>query len=266
MKQLPNLVFASACFLGVNMAQAQSPSEMISMEYLPGWEISEGVEMGGLRITLEPGWKTYWRAPGDAGIPPRFFWGASDNLRAVRIHWPRPEVFDTDGLRTIGYRDEVILPVELFAKDPEKPVTVQGEAELGVCKDICLPASLGFTTSAAIAPEAASQAISDALKNRPRPARDLKILCRAEPIADGLRLTTRITLPPQGGEEIAVIELGRNDVWVSQPETSRSGAELRAQADLVPPNAAPFALDRSSVRVTVLGDNGAVDAMGCDAG
>ncbi|MCV6595532.1 MAG: protein-disulfide reductase DsbD family protein [Mangrovicoccus sp.] len=236
------------------------------MEYLPGWQVSEGVEMGGIRITLEPGWKTYWRAPGDAGIPPQFSWAGSDNLRAVRIHWPRPEVFDTAGLRTIGYQDEVVLPVELFAKDPGKPVTVRGEAELGVCKDICLPANLGFKADSQLTPDAASRAITHALNARPRHARDLKISCMAEPISDGLRLTTRITLPSQGDDEVAVIEIGRNDVWVSQPEIIRQGSELRAVADLVPPNAAPFALDRSTVRLTVLGDDGAVDVMGCAAG
>lgn len=245
-------------------AQAE-PGDVIALDYVPGWQISDGVEMGGLRIRLDPGWKTYWRAPGDAGIPPQFSWSGSDNLRAVRIHWPTPEVFDTAGMRTIGYTGEVILPVELFAKDATLPMNVRGEASLGVCKDICLPANVGFGTSVTESGAQTAAAITAALDNRPKTARGARITCDVAPISDGLRLTAQVALPSQGGDEVAVIEVSRADVWVSEAEISRSGDVLQVAADLVPPNAAPFALDRSKVRVTVLGQYGAADLIGCDA-
>lgn len=238
---------------------------MISLDYVPGWQVSDGVEMGGIRIRLDPGWKTYWRAPGDAGIPPQFVWSGSDNLRAVRIHWPTPEVFDTAGMQTIGYTGEVILPVELFAKDPDQPVSVQGEALLGVCKDICIPANVGFGTDVGSDPAHGAAAITAALESRPQTAR-VRITCTVAPISDGLRLTAEVVLPSQGQDEVAVIEVGRPDIWVSEAETARQGDVLKVQADLVPPNAAPFSLDRSKVRMTVLGQKGAADLIGCDGG
>ena len=73
-------------------------------------------------------------------------------------------------------------------------------------------------------------------------------------LPDGLRLTTTLSLPPLGGDEIAVIEAGPGDIWVSSTETRRDGERLVSVADLVPPASQPFALDRSSVVVTVLGD------------
>lgn len=246
-------------------AQAE-PGDVIALDYVPGWQVSDGVEMGGIRIRLEPGWKTYWRAPGDAGIPPQFVWSGSDNLRAVRIHWPTPEVFDTDGMRTIGYTDEVILPVELFAKDPALPVAVQGEALLGVCKDICIPASVGFGTLSGGDAALGAAAITAALDARPQSATGARVTCTVAPISDGLRLTAEVTLPSKGRDEVAVIEVGRADVWVSEAETVRRGDVLEVQADLVPPNAAPFSLDRSKVRMTVLGQHGSADLIGCDAG
>ena len=88
--------------------------------------------------------------------------------------------------------------------------------------------------------------------------------CAAEPIRDGLRLTSQLTLPPVGPDEFAVVELADQSIWVSQADTRRTGGDLSATADLVPANAKPFALDRSSVRITVFGGSGrVVEIQGC---
>src|SRR6056297_2127380 len=82
---------------------AQSADDMVNVSVLPGWQMSDGRHMAALRFSREDGWKTYWRAPGDAGIPPRFDWSGSGNLARVALHWPAPKVFDSYGLRTVGY-------------------------------------------------------------------------------------------------------------------------------------------------------------------
>ena len=88
--------------------------------------------------------------------------------------------------------------------------------------------------------------------------------CSAEPIRDGLRLTSSLTMPQIGPDEFAVIELADQAIWVSTAETTRQGSELSAVADLVPPNAKPFALDRSDIRITVFSASGrVVDLQGC---
>jgi hypothetical protein len=87
--------------------------------------------------------------------------------------------------------------------------------------------------------------------------------CTLDPIADGLRLTATIDMPALGPGEEAVVELADAPVWVSEPEVARSGNRLQAVADLVPPEAAPFALQRDDLRFTVLSGDRAVEIAGC---
>src|SRR5437763_14969998 len=55
---------------------------------------SGGVLLGGIAVQLQPGWKTYWRTPGDSGVPPRFDFSSSDNLAAATVLWPAPVTVD----------------------------------------------------------------------------------------------------------------------------------------------------------------------------
>jgi DsbC/DsbD-like thiol-disulfide interchange protein len=111
-----------------------------STALLTGWAEDEGARIAGLSIELAPGWKTYWRQPGDAGVPPRFDWSGSDNVAEVTVIWPRPHAFDSFGYRTIGYKDAVTLPLRVVAVDPSMPVTLRLSFDYGVCSDICVPA------------------------------------------------------------------------------------------------------------------------------
>ncbi|MGB3147735.1 MAG: protein-disulfide reductase DsbD domain-containing protein, partial [Paracoccaceae bacterium] len=81
----------------------QIPDDLIRANLRSGWQTPQGTYMTALQLTMAPGWKTYWRAPGDAGIPPEFTWKGSDNIGAVAFHWPRPEVVVVGGYRTIAY-------------------------------------------------------------------------------------------------------------------------------------------------------------------
>ncbi|MEM9552608.1 MAG: protein-disulfide reductase DsbD domain-containing protein, partial [Pseudomonadota bacterium] len=77
--------------------------DVVQVEVLDGGETAHGTVMTALRLTLADGWKTYWRAPGDAGIPPSFNWRGSRNVGEVAITWPTPQVFNDYGMRSIGY-------------------------------------------------------------------------------------------------------------------------------------------------------------------
>src|SRR4030081_1987690 len=55
---------------------------------------SGAVLLGGIAFELQPGWKTYWRTPGDSGVPPRFDFSKSENIEAVTVLWPAPPKFD----------------------------------------------------------------------------------------------------------------------------------------------------------------------------
>ena len=114
---------------------------------------SGAVLLGGIAFQLQPGWKTYWRAPGDSGVPPRFDFSKSDNVEAVTVMWPAPLKFDDGaGGHSIGYRDQVVLPLRIVAKAADKPVTLRAEINYAVCEKLCIPveasAELGFNSVA----------------------------------------------------------------------------------------------------------------------
>jgi suppressor for copper-sensitivity B len=93
----------------------------------------------GLHFRLKSDWKIYWRTPGDAGLPPRIDWRDSTNLETVTLAWPAPERFESFGLETIGYADEVVLPIRALAKDALAPLALAARLEYLVCREICIP-------------------------------------------------------------------------------------------------------------------------------
>lgn len=248
-------------------ALATTQDDVLAGAILPGWQMPDGGQMAGIQLTLAPGWKTYWRSPGDAGIPPAFDWSESENVRAVRIHWPAPSVFLTNGMQSIGYHDNVTLPVEVTAIDPALPMRLSATIELGICDKVCLPASLALS-SELVAPGASDAAIKAALARRPATAAEAGVTsvnCTVDPIADGLRITASIAMPRSGGPETVAFETADPTVWVAQSTASRDGNRLTAMTEMVPQSGAPFALDRSGVIVTILSDDGAVEIRGCPA-
>lgn len=95
----------------------------------------------GIEITMQPGWKTYWRYPGDSGLPPRFDFARSDNVAKVELLWPAPERFADGGGQSIGYRDRVILPLRVTPRDATQPVRLHLKADYAICARLCVPAA-----------------------------------------------------------------------------------------------------------------------------
>src|SRR3954469_18418910 len=91
------------------------------------------VLLGGIAFQLEPGWKTYWRTSGDSGGPPRFDFSKSDNIEAVTVLWPAPVKFDDGaGGHSLGYHDQIILPLRIVAKNADKPATLRAAINYAV--------------------------------------------------------------------------------------------------------------------------------------
>lgn len=255
-----------ASMMGALPAQARSQADVVQAEILPGWQQADGSRMTALRIDLAPEWKTYWRAPGDAGIPPSFDWSGSENLRGLRYHWPRPVVFDTNGMQTIGYRNQLVLPIEITPQNPAQPVILRGRVDIGVCKDICVPAELEITARLE-GGGVDDRQIRAALASRPLSAHEADlsaVSCKVAPTRDGLRLSARLTLPPLGGHETVVFESGPG-IWVDESHSARQGRDLLAEAEMIADDREPFALNRSALTITVLGDGRALEIKGCPA-
>ncbi|UTD27232.1 protein-disulfide reductase DsbD domain-containing protein [Bradyrhizobium sp. WD16] len=128
--------------------------------------------LGGLALKLDSGWKTYWRTPGDSGVPPRFDFSRSDNVASVTVLWPAPTKFpDGAGGTSYGYRNDVLLPLRITPVKPERPVVLRAEVSYAVCEKLCVPvdakAEVGFAN------EASSEdgALMTALAAVPQPAK-----------------------------------------------------------------------------------------------
>src|SRR5436190_23628002 len=101
---------------------------------------SGAVLLGGIAFQLQGNWKTYWRTPGDSGVPPRFDFTKSDNVEAVNILWPAPTGFpDGAGGTSLGYKHQVVLPLRIVAKNPDKPVTLRAAISYAICEKLCIP-------------------------------------------------------------------------------------------------------------------------------
>lgn len=225
--------------------------------------------MAALRVRLAPGWKTYWRAPGDAGIPPQFDWSASRNLKSVSVNWPTPKVFDQSGMRSVGYEDTLVIPLRIEPRHAHQPIALTATLEMGVCSDVCVPHTMQFDADIATESLTPTPAIVAALAQRPYPADEAGVTsaeCQISPTKDGLQIEARITMPSAGGSEHVVIEPGLDSVWVSEAKTQRKGQTVTATSEMVHIEGGPIAVDRSAIRITVLGSKYAVDVKGCTAG
>jgi DsbC/DsbD-like thiol-disulfide interchange protein len=93
----------------------------------------------GIEIALDNGWKTYWRYPGDSGIPPRFNFSGSSNTKDIQVQWPAPARFSDGAGMSIGYSDNVVLPLRIRARDAGNPVVVRLKLDYAVCETLCVP-------------------------------------------------------------------------------------------------------------------------------
>ena len=105
----------------------------------------------GIEIKMQPGWHTYWRYPGDSGVPPRFNFSGSDNLATVKVLYPAPHAFTDNAGTIIGYKGSVVLPLQVFPRQKDKPVTLRAKIDYAVCEKLCVPveANVELTISSA---------------------------------------------------------------------------------------------------------------------
>ena len=262
------LPYALTALLAVPASAQSWVDDVVGVEILDGGVTSDGQHRAAIRFVLAEGWKTYWRAPGDAGIPPQFSWRGSRNVEAAQIMWPTPHVFDQNGLRSVGYETELVLPIDVTAEREGQPIRLKGKVDLGVCKDVCIPSTVKFDH--VLDPAAPRHpAILAARSDRPYSADEAGVRsakCVISPTSDGLRVEAHIRMPHAGGAEYTVMEAGNPQIWVSETHVKRQGDTLIATSDLLHANAQSFAVDRSALRFTVLGSKHAVDIRGCSAG
>jgi DsbC/DsbD-like thiol-disulfide interchange protein len=153
----------------------------------------------GFRLEMEPGWHTYWRNPGDAGLATKARWVLPPGFTAGDLQWPRPHRFRTGPLVSYGYENEVLLPVEIRVPTGVASSEVHLAAQLSwlECHEECIPGkadlSLRLPVRAAAGPGPAAGLFAAARRELPRKAAGWRFAASAGPGAVDLNVH-----PPTG--------------------------------------------------------------------
>ena len=270
-------ILAGGAVLGPVSAESQAVistgESFVQVTLLPGRAEAGGARMAGLVLDVAPEWKTYWRNPGAAGIPPQFDWSGSRNLGAVEVLWPRPRFFESFGLTTLGYSGRVVFPVRLVPERPDQAMEIVLGLALGVCREICV---LEETTAEMRiepgAPEIGGALVAAAEAAVPRPGAELGLTgatCRISGAGARRRFDAVLDFAQALRDPVVILE-GPELTWFTGVETTtESGAEsggsgLHVQATLSLLDETAW-INRSQVRMTVLAGDFAADIQGCTA-
>ncbi len=262
------IAFIALVWIGADAgtARAQDASAWVkdahsSLRLLAGSRTGS-VLVGGIEIQLQPGWKTYWRAPGDSGVPPRFDFSKSTNVESVTPLYPAPKKFD-DGAGGVsyGYHKHVIFPLRIVPKNPNEPVQLRAAISYAVCEKLCLPveaeAELAFTSAAS----ALDSLVAGALNKVPKPVGTAE----ATPIAlkSFRRIGDRVVvdIAAQNSTGLELYAEGPTPEW-SLPVPKRIDGDekditrFEFQLDGLPAKARP---EGAQLKLTVVGADGAFE-------
>jgi DsbC/DsbD-like thiol-disulfide interchange protein len=202
----------------------------------------------GVEIRLEPGWKTYWRYPGDSGVPPTFSFDGSENVKSVTVQWPAPErLADGAGGYSIGYAGDVIWPLEVTPADAGQPVRLHLAVNYAVCGTLCVPAKaalvLALTGAGADAAilEKAAQRVPKRVALGPIGGHALAVLS-VQRGAGGNRKKVAVEIAAPAGAPVQLFAEGPSPEWalpLPEPAGPDTGARRRFTFDLdgLPPGA-----------------------------
>jgi DsbC/DsbD-like thiol-disulfide interchange protein len=216
----------------------------------------------GIEIRLDDGWKTYWRNPGSSGVPPRLEWTGSENLAEATPLFPAPlRLPDRDG-DTIGYKAQVLLPIEIKAADPARPVVLKLSLEYGVCKEVCIPVQTTFNLTVPTGAPPVEPLIKGALEQVPRPVGSrpgdpsvtaIKVDLKGEKPA--IEIAARF---PAGGKVADVFLEAPDGLWIplAKPVGASEGSDRRFHVDLTD-GADIGDLTGRVIRLTLVGSGGA---------
>jgi DsbC/DsbD-like thiol-disulfide interchange protein len=240
-------------------AQDASPwqrSDHAAVRLLAGSR-SGSVLLGGVAMQIQQGWKTYWRNPGDSGVPPRFDFSKSDNVEAVTVLWPAPTKFDDGaGGHSLGYHNQIVLPLRIVAKNADKPVTLRADINYAVCEKICIPVEANTELSFASVASTEDGALSAALDTVPKPASigDPNPLTIRGVKREG-KSTVLVDVAAPDGKEVNLFVEGPTPDWglpiPNQIEKSPPGIRrFTFELDGLPPGVKP---DGAALKLTLVG-------------
>lgn len=237
-----------------------------SVDIIRGWRQSDDIHIAAINIKLEDGWKTYWRVPGIGGIAPILNWDKSKNIKNISQIWPTPNIYNEYGLQTIGYKDELLLPLQIQPIDKKQPIHLSVTIDFGICSDVCVPIQ---TTVEKRLPERTSigkKNILDTLEKailsgKKSPFKIVK--CNIVPIKDGFEVNAFFEgLASFDKDTLGVVEYPvKQNGWINQKASLISSNQLSVHAIVY--NKSIHFIDRSDLTLTIFTKNKAFEFDGC---
>ena len=237
-----------------------------SVDIIRGWRQSNDVHIAAINISMEKGWKTYWRVPGVGGIPPLFDWNKSKNIKSISKIWPTPNIYNEYGLRTIGYKEEFILPIKIKPIDQKKPIYLEATIDFGICADVCIPIQTTVEAELPVRTSIGKNRILEVLDRAIISGSEspIKVItCDIIPLKDGFEVKATLENIASFNENtFGVIEYPEKpNSWISQKTSLVSGNQLEVIATLYLDGT--YFVDRSNLNLTVFSSNKAFEFDGC---
>lgn len=264
------VLVACAALAGVNaianVASAQDASawardDHSALRLLAGSRTGS-VLMGGIEVQLQQGWKTYWRTPGDSGVPPRFDFSKSTNVESVTPLYPAPRSFsDGSGGMSFGYVKNVVFPLRIVPKNPNEPVLISANVSYAVCEKLCLPVEaqveLAFTSTAS----AQDSIVAAALNKVPKPTTtsDAAAYALRSFVRDGDKVV--IDIATQNPAALELFAEGPTPDWAlpqpkQVPAPAKDIVRFAFKLEGLPPDTRP---EGALLKLTVVGPDGAFE-------
>jgi DsbC/DsbD-like thiol-disulfide interchange protein len=225
-----NLVLLVAAPARAADASAWDGTQRSRVRLIAGGRAEGGTALrAGIEMRLAPGWKTYWRYPGDSGIPPRFDFSKSHNVKSVTVRWEAPQRLADESGTSIGYKHDLIFPLDVVAEDRGKPVTLALAIDYGVCEKICVPVDAKAELMLDGKPTAQDTRIAAAEARVPKPAtlaQDDALSVRAVK-REGSRVVVDVTSP--AGANVDLFAEGPTADWALPVPSPVGGAPAGQQ-------------------------------------
>lgn len=216
-------------------------------------------QSAGVEIRLAPATKTYWRYPGDSGLPPRFDFSGSRNVKSVMVRWPAPQRLTDESGTVIGYKHDVVFPLAIVPEDAGKPVTLRLKLDYGACEKICVPADAKVELMLG-RPGAFADRIAASEARVPRPARlgEMSALAIRAARREGNRVMVDVAAP--AGAAVDLFAEGPTPDWAlpvpARGELAGGVQRFSFELDGLPPNTRP---DGATLTLTAVAGNEAIE-------
>ncbi|MGB8120833.1 MAG: protein-disulfide reductase DsbD domain-containing protein [Pseudolabrys sp.] len=189
----------------------------------------------GVEIKMQPGWKTYWRYPGDSGVPPSFDFSGSENLKAATVLYPAPHLFTDETGQTLGYKERVIFPLSVSPQQAGKLVRLRLKIDYAVCEKLCVPAEGRAELTLAPGNSVHNADLSAAEARVPKQVTAAQAGLTARRVTTGAKPQVAVDLAAPPGQPIELFVEGPTPKWalpIPKPAKPASNGQAQFSFDL----------------------------------